>query len=44
MLYDHLPIFDGVRRLDPTTLVRLMDALTLIRQVVRIKHCYKIDL
>ena len=29
MLYDHLPIFDGVRRLDTTTLVRLMDALTL---------------
>jgi len=29
MPYYHLPIFDGVRRLDPTTLIRLMDALTI---------------
>jgi hypothetical protein len=27
-----------------TTLLRLMDALTPIRQVVRIKHCYKLNL
>jgi len=37
-----LQLFDGVCRLDTNTLVRLMDALTINWQVVRIKHCYKL--